>query len=501
MELAAIAEDSSTPASTPFARQVVRGFGWTALGRIAAQTVSWATTLIVVRLLAPQDYGLMAMAAIVLALAGHVADFAISSALVQRRELSPALTREAYGLAILAGLAVAALTYLAAPWIAAVVFAEPLAVDLIRALTLQLLASALAAAPRAMLERKLAFPLLSVIENSTLLATSGVVLLCAWSGLGVWSLVIGQLALAWARALAYLALPGCRIRPAFRFREARSLVRFSSLMTLNQVLWFLQDRIDHVIIGRLLGKEPLGVYAVALHVAALPQSKVQSSINTVAFPAFAAIQDDPQAGRYYLVRAARTISLAAAPVFLGLSAVADRLIPLVLGPAWTAAAAPMQIMALALPFRMLEHLMETYAQSRGQAGLTSVNMAFGLVAMALGALIGARWGVDGAAAGWALAILALFAFAGVGVARRSGFSFAALLRSAAPPFFAAALMWGAVVAAGAQAPAAAHPALVLALQCLGGAAVYLAALWLIDRSMLAEAAALLSPRARKASPG
>lgn len=443
----------------------------------------------------------MAMAVIVIALAGHLADFAISAALVQRRELTAGLVREGFGLAILASLVVSALIYAAAPWIATGVFAEPRAADLVRVLTLQFPAAALAAVPRAMLERKLEFRLLSLIENGTLLASSGVVLACALSGLGVWSLVAGQLALAWGRALAYMAAPSGRIRPTLGFREVRALLRFSSLMTLNQILWFVQDRIDHVIVGRLLGTELLGFYAVALHVAALPQSKVQGSINTVAFPAFAAVQEDAQAGRHYLGRAARTISLLAAPVFLGLSAVADPLVLLVLGPTWAAAALPIQIMAVVLPFRMLEHLLEIYAQSRGQVGLTSVNMGFGLVVVALGVLVGTRWGVEGAAAGWALAILALFAFAGAGVARRSGFALSTLLRGAAPPYLAAALMWGAVVLAGAYAPAAAPLALTLACQCVGGAAFYFAALWLIDRSLLAEALALFVPRLRKASPG
>src|SRR4030095_11317112 len=109
-----------------------------------------------------------------------------------------------------------------------------------------------------------------------------------------------------------------------------------------QVLWFIYTQIDVVIAGRWLGKELVGFYTVAMHVASLPNQRIAAIINQVAFPAFASIQHDVKAVGRHLLLGVRVLSFIAFPVLWGISSVAPEIVTVVLGAKWNPATLPLQ---------------------------------------------------------------------------------------------------------------------------------------------------------------
>jgi len=108
----------------------------------------------------------------------------------------------------------------------------------------------------------------------------------------VWALVWGTLVTQTLKAIGLNLLVATPRRPRFSLTAVRPLLRFGSHMTVTQLLWVAFSQSDMLIGGRLLGKEALGVYSVAMHLASLPIQRIAGIVNQIAFPAFARLQGD-----------------------------------------------------------------------------------------------------------------------------------------------------------------------------------------------------------------
>jgi O-antigen/teichoic acid export membrane protein len=476
--------------------RVLSAFGWAAAGRLAGQTVNWAITLVVIRILTPEDYGLMAMAMLLVSALTFVSD-GMASGIIQTDEIDDALLRKTFGLLIGVSVAGAGALALAAPLVAQG-FAEPPLEPLVRLLSLYFLVYALAGVPDALLVRRLDFKRRSAVEVVSLVLGGLLGLALALSGHGVWSLAWAQLLAAGLRAAGLAVAARFRLTPSFDFRGMRGVGSFSSLVTAGRTLWFASDKIDVLVIGRLLGAHMLGFYVVALHIAALPQNKIQSILNAVAFSAFSSIKQERETAAGYLSRAVGLIAVVAAPVFLGLSAVAPELVPILMGQQWTVSIIPLSILSLALPLRMVEHVIDIFLQASGRAGTHLWNMLFGLAMITIAVLVGAQWGLVGVCVAWTSATSTLFLFVLARTVRVTAVTAGAILKPLARAMAAAGVMYGAVALVRRLSPPEIDPAAELALLIATGAAVYSATIWIIARNEARELLSLVRFRGRGA---
>ena len=138
-------------------------------------------------------------------------------------------------------------------------------------------------------------------------------------------------------------------------------MRFGSWVTLDRIIWFGYTNVDVAIAGRALGDALVGVYTVALSLASMPIDKVMSIVNEISFSAFSRMQGDRDRIRYGMLRSLESVSLLAFPTFFGMAMVAPELIETVLGPKWTGAILPLQILCIAFPFRALGVLLRARA--------------------------------------------------------------------------------------------------------------------------------------------
>jgi|KBSSwiStaDraftv2_1062776.scaffolds.fasta_scaffold03219_3 O-antigen/teichoic acid export membrane protein len=381
---------------------VLSGIKWTAGAKLAGQVVTWAITLIVMRLLSPGDYGLLAMASVFIALLLVLAEAGLGPALVQWKDFDPALLKPAFGVIIVINVALFALSFAAAPLLASF-FREERLIAVVRVLAAQFIIMIATVIPEAMLTRQLQFKSLSLIELLAAVSASVVSLLLAWFGYGVWALVAGSMASRVLRAVALNVLAPLRVVPTASLKDIRRLLGFGGNVTGARLLSFVFNQADVVVVGRMLGNELLGLYSVAMHLASMPVQRVSSILNQVTFPVIARFQDDRVAIADFVRRAVRGLSLIAFPVLWGMSCTAGEIVAVVLGPKWHDAIVPLQVLALMMPVKMIVNFLPAATDALGRPDLGFQNVLLATLVMPLAFVVGARWGIDGIAFAWLVA--------------------------------------------------------------------------------------------------
>lgn len=470
--------------------QVVRAFLWQGGGQLAGQAISWISTLLVIRLLSSDDYGLLAMANVLMGFFFLIADLGFGAAAIQAREIKEQALKQLYGIVVMFNVAGFILTLVFAPAFAAY-FEEPRLWQIISVLAVNFLLLGAYVIPQSAIVREMDFRTKAGIDFVGTAASAGVALALAWSGFGVWALVFSSLTLHGTKALAYNIVRPTRFSPSFSPREVLPLLQFGALITLDRLLFFLYGQVDVLIGGRVLGTETIGLYAVALSLAVIPMEKIVPVLTQVSFAAFARIQDDRERVQRNVRRGLRLVGFACFPAFVGMAAVAPDLIPLVLSDRWQNLVVPFQILCLSLPLKALAAILPPALFGVGQARVNVVNMSIILVLMTIAIAIGVRWGVLGLCLAWVTGYPLAFLWTSRRALSALGLGLKALF---AESVFAtlASLSMGAVVLA--SRPLIAGPEATLAALVLSiaiGAATYGAFVLVFQRSLVTEIRGLL----------
>jgi teichuronic acid exporter len=461
-------------------RQAVSGLKWGALAKLAGQGVSWAVTLVVIRLLSPDDYGLMAISTVVIAVMAGIAELGLGASLVQARTLDRNdLARVAGALAAM-NLGCALIVMVAAPFIAEV-FGDARLANVVRVASIQFLLNAIDAVPQSLSYREMLYKRLAGIELGVTLLGALATLALAWFGLGVWALIIGGLLGSALRTVLLVARAGW-IWPVFNFSGIGRHVRFGSTVTTTRLIWQLTYQSDVLIAGRFLTQEAVGLYVVAVHLATLPLQRAMAIVNQVAFPTFALLQDELPRARARMLDAIRLLGFAGIPALWGIAAVAPEFVDVVLGPNWHSTIFPLIVVSLIAPLRMLVMVLATALAGLGRADLELRNTLASAVILVAAFLVGVHWHLNGLAVAWAVAMPLIIVVNFPRTLSALGIEAAQLFRSMRGPLLAGLAMHGAVLLA--RLPLAAQEEVVrLPVLIAVGAASYLAAAYVLDRSV------------------
>ena len=395
-------------------QKVLSALKWLAAARLVGQLISWLLTLIVIRILSPADYGLMAIAMLFISFCTLLNEIGLGSALIQIKKLDETIIKKAFGLILLINFILFILLIVLSPIIADF-FGEQELVAILRTLSIQFIIMSFAVVPEALLERGLDFKLKSIVFLIAVVIGGLVTLYLAANDYEVWSLVWGNLTVVTIKSIGLNIIAPRLYLPRLDLSGMKDLISFGGLVTLQRTLWFFYTQADIFIAGKILGKEFLGFYNVAMHIATLPMKKVSGIINQVAFPAFSQIQADMNNVRFYLLKSVRIMSFFVFPVFWGISMVANEIVTVILTPKWNEAIEPLQIISLVLPLRMISNLMPSVMQGIGRADIGVKNLLFASIVMPPAFYIGSYWGVIGLSLSWLIAFPIVF----IGNTRRS----------------------------------------------------------------------------------
>ncbi len=387
--------------------KVLSGLRWSAGARFLSQAATWAITLMVMRLLAPGDYGLMALAGFFVNLLGLLNELGLGAALIQKESLEERALRQIFGLVLVVNCVLFGILFSVAPLIARF-FQEPRILSIIQVLSAQFLVMSWGVIPQSLLDREMSFRNKSIIDFISAIAGALATLFLAMIGWGVWSLVWGSLAVTVTRSIGFNLISGYLLWPLFSFKGMAQMICFGGYVTVGRVLWFFFTQADIFIVGKLMGRELLGFYSVANHLASLPMEKLSGIINQVAFPAFSSLQTEPQKAASHFLKSVRIMSFFAFPSLWGISCLAPEIVDVLLGAQWNPAALPFQLLALVIPFRMVANLVAPAVMGLGRPDISFWNTLISSMVMPLSILIGARWGILGVSLAWVVIFPLLF---------------------------------------------------------------------------------------------
>ncbi|MXS85797.1 lipopolysaccharide biosynthesis protein [Nitrosomonas sp. HPC101] len=475
---------------TTVREQVLTGLKWTAGGKLGAQVVTWAITLVVMRLLTPEDYGLLAMASVFVAFMLMLSEAGLGPALIQKQDLDETALRNVFAIIIIVNIGLLLLLNLLAPSIAAF-FDEERLIPILRVLSLQFLLTIFGTLPGVQLYRQLKFKSLSLIAFSTTIIGSILTLALAFAQFGVWALVLGNLVASVLNVIAINVIAPLNFLPKFSLSGIRNLLSFGGNVTLSRLLWFFYTQADTAIIGKLLGKETLGFYSIAMQLASLPVQRISSIINQVAFPVFSRIQDNREQFSSFILKAARVLSLVGFPVLWGISSVADEVVSLFLGEKWHSAILPLQLLALMMPLRMIANFLPSAVDALGRPDVTMRNVLLSSIVMPVAFLIGCNWGLEGVAFSWIIAYPFVFFINTVRMLRVIELRLSDFFSAITPAMGATIGMYLAVWATGTLLANNIDQWIKLAIMIVTGALVYIGLTLLFNKRSYREAINLI----------
>lgn len=294
----------------------------------------FGSTMIMSRLLAPAEVGLVAMVTAVTGVLQVFRDGGLSTATVQREEITDAQVSTLFWVNAGLGLLLTAIC-VALSWPMAAFYHEPRLTAVTLALSFTFLIGALGVQHDALLRRQMRFRALAVVEIASMLAGSGAGIAMAWSGWGYWSLVGQQLAMSLTCLVGLvIAMPW---RPGKPQREARvsSMLRFGGFLTGSELMNYLFRNMDNVLIGWRWGAGPLGFYAKAYGLLMLAITQINAPVARVAVAALCRVQQEPERMRRYFLSGYGLVAAINLPVMAALVVFAEETIAFVLGSQWS----------------------------------------------------------------------------------------------------------------------------------------------------------------------
>ena len=427
--------------------QALSGFRWTASVRLASQVITWSITIFVIRLLSPEDYGLLAMATVFVSFLAMFSELGLGAAVVHKSEVDEQVLRRVFGIVLLVHFSIAALLLITAPLVADF-YDEPRVSPVIQVLSLQFILAAFAIIPDAQLQRQMEFKHRSLLDLSSAIIASFTTLTMAMAGAGVWALVAGSLLSQLWKTVGINWLSPFLHWPEFSTKGMRSLLHFGGNFTTAQVFWMILSQIDILICAKWLGNEILGFYSVALHLASLPSQRISGLVNQVAFPTFSRMQNDIHKVGVNVMLGVRLLSFFAFPVLWGISSIAPEIVEVILGDKWAASTVPLQVLALIIPLRMVSNFVGVALQGIGRSDILLHNVIWALLISTPAFLFGVNgWGLTGLVLSWLVVSPLVFLQAMLRGLPALGLRLGLVAEAMAPTAAASLLMYGAVTMA------------------------------------------------------
>lgn len=322
---------------------MIRGAGWTFAMRWATRVLGLVSTAILARLLSPNDFGLLAMAMIVVGFVDSWINLGIDNALIQDQRAGRADYDTAWTLRVLQGVAAAVVVLGAAPF-AASYFRDERIVPLLAVLSAGVVVAGCANIGVVAFRKELTFEKEFRFQVFAKLLAFPIVIAAAVVLRSFWALAIGIVAgYVISTGLSYLMHP---YRPRWCLERWRHLWSYSKWMVLRSIGHFAETRADEILVGGHFSAREMGLYNVASELGQLPGSELAAPLNNAMLPTFAKMQDDPERMGKAFAKVVGVVGTLAIPAGAGIAVVAEHLVPVLLGDQWGEAVSVLAVLAI-----------------------------------------------------------------------------------------------------------------------------------------------------------
>ncbi|MEA1886215.1 MAG: lipopolysaccharide biosynthesis protein [Bacteroidota bacterium] len=346
----------------------LKGMIWSATGRIAGQAGQFVISIVLARLLMPEDFGLIGMLSIFIAISQGFVDSGMGSGLIQKKDR----TEVDFSTVFIFNLVVSSTFYLllfaSAPLIAQF-YDKPQLINLTRVLSLNIVINALALVQRSRLRIKVDFKTIAKVDVIAMICSGGIAILFALLGFGVWALVIQNIIRSVTSALLLWFMERWRFSIVFSKKSFKDLFGFGSKLLISGLVARIMQNIYNIIIGKVYSASELGFYTRGRSFSELTAGTVSSILNQVTYPILASIQDDKARLVSVYSRLIRMTSFLIFPAMTMLALLADPFIMLFLTEKWAPAIVLLQWMSFAWIFNPISAINLNILNSIGRSDL------------------------------------------------------------------------------------------------------------------------------------
>jgi O-antigen/teichoic acid export membrane protein len=423
--------------SSSLRRRATEGVFWVTVARVVSRALSFVSTLILARLLVPDQFGLVWVADLAVNAFLLLQELGLGAALIYRKDRVEEAANTAFFAMVGGSLVLYLVALVTAPVMASVFSRDPNTipqiVPILRVLSLTLVISAIARVPQALLSKELDFRRKIMPKLLGGLAGAIVSISLALAGLGVQSMVLGRIcsSLVSAASVWYFV----RWRPALSFNLglAREMVDYAKHILGSQIMVFFITNIDDAFVSRYLGAWALGVYGLAYKISNTPATEISRLIGEVMFPTFSKVGEDRERMKRMYLRTTRYVAMVSVPISLCIIFFSEYFVYSAYGRRWAGAIVPIQLLGVYGMLRSIAVNMGSVFKAAGKPKWLLYIATWRLATMGL-LLYPAtvRWGVVGVSALSAIVSVVDFGVSVVLVNRAIGTSVLDYVKMLAP---------------------------------------------------------------------
>ncbi len=434
---------SAEPAEASVSQRASRAFGWSFGNSLFLKLGTLAIGIALARMLGPEEFGIFAIATVVLAAVLSFNELGVSLAIIRWRDDPATIAPTINTIAVASSALLTAAVLVGAPWISAML-GDVRAAPVVQVIAISILLNGLVATSAAAMQREFLQKQRTIADQINTWLGAGLSLLLVLLGWGAMSLAVGRLVAAIVFGIMIIRWSPVPYRFGWDPAIARRLLHFGLPLAAASIVVFASGHADQMIVGSLLGAQALGFYVLAFGLASWPVSIFSLPLRMVAPAAFAAMKSEPERMTKNFTRVLALLSCVAVPVCLALSGAAEPIVAFVYGEAWLPAAEPLLWLAALAALKIWFDLSYDYLVVAGRSSTVLIIQAASFVAaLPLMLLVVEPYGLGGVAAVQccvALVIVAPMYLVSLG---RIGVRARAVLRAVAMPLIAGLLTWGA----------------------------------------------------------
>lgn len=460
----------------------INGVLWGIVEKLAVLLTGFVITLVLARILTPADYGLVNMIYIFTVLGTVLLDGGFGQAIMQRKGLSDTDISSVFYINMVLSVLIYAVLFFCAPLIAEF-YHEPALVNISKVVLLTLPVNALCIIQHTLLTKELKVKELTYVSILSSVISGAIGIAMAYSGFGVWALVVQSLSYQLVRAVALWRFSDWR--PVWKFSIAfiRSIWNFSMNLLGVFTLTAVFQNIYTLLIGRLYNVNEVGYYNQAVRMQSVASNAIMSSIQRVTYPAFARLQDDVEALRSAYKRVMVVTMEIYFPVMIGLIFIGTPLFSVLLTDKWLPSVPMFALLCLAEAFFPLNNINNVVLKARGKGKqyfiLNLVN--YGIITLSI--VLTYRYGIVALLSGYAVSALIRSVISMMVSGREIDYGFGRQLVDLIPAFMVTLLTCGAVFLVNMMPVSV---LLKLMLSIIAGAIIYITSNYFLKTALFAE---------------
>ncbi len=378
-------------------KSTVSGVLWTGISQFLSQAFQFIVIIILARLLYPEDFGIVGMAAIFTGFISRFNELGLSAALIQRKNVNEIHLSTSFWTSLATGAILCILTIIVSPYIADYFQVEQVRTILIIS-SINFIVGSFTVIPRTLFSKSLDFKKLAIVEIWATFISGLISILLAVNGYGVWSLVLGMLSNSFISVLIFWKMSPWRPSSIFSIPHFKGLFSFGGYFMGSDVLNYMGSNVDYLVVGKMIGASALGYYTLAYNLITFPLNKISTIVTRVTFPAFSKIQDDNRGLHNGYLKSVQYISVITFPMLAGMFVIAPEFIVVVYGSKWAPMILPLQILCLAGALKSIGTTVGSILMAKGRPDIEFKWNIFTVIVRSIAVLLGVKYGIEGVAA-------------------------------------------------------------------------------------------------------